>query len=599
MKFINLKTVWLLIIIFVAAACQPVEEIETPPPTQVVPAATGTAQATGKAQATATLVQPTPSSTPEIPTPTNTPFLPTPTIPPTETIAPAPIDLSIKEEDVRLFPMPGIYSGDLVTFQVQPFVPDDVIVTNVKVDISVDDQIISSDTLDWRNWAGNASGIYEWVWDTTGLPGAHEIRVTLDTMDEIKEGDEDPANNEVIFEVNVAKAGERPLAERDAAWITGETECCTVYALTRTAAYRDFPELLEMVDTAVAQAVHQLDEDPHEKLDVYFVDRNIGQGGYAGSELVVSYMDRQYSGGSLHQLLVHEAVHVLDRQFAPQRTKFLAEGVAVWASGGHYKQENLHQRAAALLQIGEYIPLTELVADFYPQQHEIGYLEAGAFVSYLIDEYGWPTFREFYSNTSADDGPTDVEAMDVNFQAYYEKTFKDLETEWIGFLSELPIDPNENEDVQTTIRFYDVMRDYQEAYDPSAHFLFAWLPQPHEVREIGNPADFVRHPEREINIILELMLQDAESALRDGNYALTNVILNSIEKILDQDGAYTDPLSVNYRDVVRTATNFGYEVQDVDFTGESAVVVATTASGIHLTNLNMELQHGDWILLTN
>jgi hypothetical protein len=48
--------------------------------------------------------------------------------------------------------------------------------------------------------------------------------------------------------------------------------------------------------------------------------------------MVVSYVDRRYAGGGLHELLVHEATHILDQQFAPQRISFLAEGLA---SGGN------------------------------------------------------------------------------------------------------------------------------------------------------------------------------------------------------------------------------------------------------------------------
>jgi hypothetical protein len=478
-------------------------------------------------------------------------------------------------------------------------VPDEVTVSDVSVDIFVDDQVISAGTLSSRNWAGQGEGLFKWVWDTTGHFGDHTVRVVLDGEDLIQDGDENLENNEATFTVEVRRVGERPLEERDATWVTAETDCCTVTILTRTAAYRDLPQLLEAVDFAVSQAAIRIQEEPNHKINVFFIDRTIGQGGFAGSEMTVTYVDRAYSGGNLHELLVHEAVHVIDRQFAPQRIKFLAEGVAVWASGGHYKPEDLYQRSAALLEIGQYIPLSDLVNDFYPAQHEIGYLQAGAFVTYLVDQFGWSTFREFYSDTSADDAPTEAESLDLNLQTYYGSSLAEMEVEWLDYVRSLSLDEAEIADLETTIRYYEIMRRYQEIYDPTAHFLRAWLPNPVEVQEEGNPADLTRHPQAEINVTLEMMLQNAEDALMEQDFIRANVLLESIERILDEDGAFADPLSSSYLAIVQITNAFGYEVQDVDLQGDAATVLATTASGVHLTKLNLERKRGDWVLLPN
>lgn len=125
-------------------------------------------------------------------------------------------DIGITAEDIQLYPVSKIISGDIVTFQVQPDVPEEVAIENVTVDIYVDGQLVSADHLAWRNWDGKAQGFFEWVWDTSGLPGYHDIRVVLDGQDLIKEGDSDPTNNETTFSVRVGKSSERPLEERDA-----------------------------------------------------------------------------------------------------------------------------------------------------------------------------------------------------------------------------------------------------------------------------------------------------------------------------------------------------------------------------------------------
>jgi hypothetical protein len=508
-------------------------------------------------------------------------------------------DLTISVEDIQLFPVSTIISGDRVTIQIQPNVPEGITVENVPVEIYIDEQSVVNDTLDQRNWGGKAQGIYEWVWDTSGLAGVHEIRILLDSQDLIQEGDEDPTNNEVKTTIRVGKLAERPLEERNASWISAETDCCHVHALTRTAAYRDFPELLVMVDSAISEASSRLGVFPEDKIDIYFIERTIGQGGYAGTEMVIVYNDRPFIGGELYELLVHESIHIIDRQFAPQRTKFLAEGIAVWAAGGHYNEQDLQQRAAALLAINEFIPLAELANDFYPAQHEIGYLEAGAFVDYLVGEYGWPDVREFYSNTSVSDGATEAKALDVNLQRYFNTSLAELEAAWLAELQ--TYSPNENEiaELRTTIRYYETARAYQELYDPTAYFRTAWLPHPDEVIEFGNAADFLRQPDTETNFTMELMLRSAYDAITEADYSRANVILESIERFVNQENGTADPLVANYQNIVHTVVAFGYEPQKVTLSGEVAEVLATTATGNRLFNLDLGIQRGDWILLSN
>lgn len=518
---------------------------------------------------------------------------------PARTAQPDPGDLAIHPDDIRLFPVPSIISGDRVTVQVLAHAPQDVAVDKVGVDIFVNGEIVSAGTLAERNWEGTAAGVYEWIWDSTGRPGNHEVRVVLDSQDLIRAGDEDPDNNEATVTMTVRKAGERPLEERDVTWLSTATDCCNLHVLQQTAAYRDLGTLQRTVESAVSQAASRLGVLPEKPVEVYFIERTIGQGGFAGTEMVVTYVDRPYIGGGLYELLVHEAVHVLDRQFAPQRTKMLAEGVAVWATGGHYKQEDLQTRAAALLQLNRYIPLAELANNFYPAQHEIGYLQAGALVDYLVERGGWPTFREFYSSTSITDGATEAAALDVNLQQVYGISLADLENEWLASLQALSPSETEVADLRTTIRYYDTARRYQTLYDPAAYFRTAWLPHPVEVQERGNTADLTRHPRAEINLIVEIMLRAADEAMQAQDYKRANVLLDSVDRILDSGGSFTDPLASSYARIVRTAVAFGYEPQQVTLDGNSASVLVTTASGFHLNTLALEQRRGDWVFLAN
>jgi hypothetical protein len=274
----------------------------------------------------------------------------------------------------------------------------------------------------------------------------------------------------------------------------------------------------------------------------------------------------------------------------------MAEGLAVWGSGGHYKPEDIDQRAAALVALNQYVPLVELMNNFYPVQHEIGYLEAAGFVNYLIETYGWPQFKQFYADVTANDAATMSGAIDLNLQQYFGITLAQAEADWLAYLAALPEDRNVLMDLQTTIRYYNVMRRYQRFYDPTAYFLTAWLPYPGALRTDGNPADLTRHPQDEINVTLEVMLQAADMALRTGDYNKANVLLDSVIRVLDNDGIFIDPLAASHLNLVRLLSSEGYEAQSVVLEGDRALVQASTVNTAVLTPLTLTLSGQNWIL---
>ena len=563
----------------------------------------------------ATAVLPTDPAT-QAPVPTDTVLPPTapPTAPPTSSptveTAPSPTsgpahatasDLALDLADVVLYPVPIIYAGDKVTFQLLPHVPEGINVNDVSAIILVDGAQVAAGPLDRRNWNGQAEGVFEWAWDTTGLSGDHQIEVALDATDALQAGDENPDNNRVSLTATVTVPTGQAMRDLAATWQTTEGACCVVHVVSGTAAERDLPTLLPLLESAVAQAADRLTVQPSQKLHVYFIDRIVGQGGFAGTDMVVSYVDRRYAGGGVYELLVHEATHILDQQFAPQRISFLAEGLAVWASGGHYKAEDLLQRTASLVvpqETSRYVPLTQLIDDFYPVQHEIGYLEAAGFVTYLIERGGWSTFKDFYSEVSADDGPTLSAAVDVNLQRYYGVTLAQMEAEWLATLQKQIITQFTANDLRTTLRYYDVVRRYQEVYDPTAHYLSAWLPHPTQVREFGNPADLTRRPETEMNVTLELMLTTADLAQRAGDFDRANVILDSVEDIL-ANGTVIDPMATSYLRIVQAAAEYNYELHQVDISGGTARAIATQAPNVRLTTLVMEMRGQNWVILSH
>lgn len=554
----------------------------TSPPTPMPATPAATITATPAATETAVAVQ----TATAVPSPTGAP-----------TVAAANGDLALTADDVFVYPGPDVFSGDDVTFYVLARVPDSISPADVEVELQIEDLLTLTSALNGRNLAGEAVGLFAWAWETEGLAGEYAVTVTLDPDDEIAVGDEDPTNNSAAFSVPVHPSRFRPPQEIGASWVTAATDCCTLHVVSGTAAHRDLAQLRETADAAVQAAANRLGVEPQEQIDIYLIDRVIGQGGYAGSNVVVSYLDRNYAGGGLYEVLLHEAVHVLDRQFAPNRIAFLAEGLAVWATGGHYKQENVDQRMVALRAAGLDLPLPDLVERFYLQQHEISYLQAAGFVNYLVNTYGWERVQPFYSAVSPRDGMTLVQVMEEALQNHFGMTLAEAEAEWMAYLDAIPPDPNVAADLMATIRYYDVMRRYQLLYDPTAHFLKAWLPFPQELEARELTAELTRHPTAELNVTLEVMFGAVDRALMAGELGRANVILDSAERVLDNGGQFIDPLSVNYHDIVTKLTDLGFEVHQVELEGVRAVVQVTEGRRVILRPVTMVLRNQAWILL--
>ena len=156
------------------AACGRQTAADTPPATQLV---IPTAEPTSAPVASPTTI-----------------LLPSPTGGPTHIVA---NDLAIDAADIFLYPVSVVYAGDKVTFQLLPHVPEAINVSDVSAAIYVDGQQVAGGPLDRRNWNGQAEGVYEWAWDTTGLAGDHTIEVVLDPSDVIQANDEDTGNNRV------------------------------------------------------------------------------------------------------------------------------------------------------------------------------------------------------------------------------------------------------------------------------------------------------------------------------------------------------------------------------------------------------------------
>jgi hypothetical protein len=256
-----------------------------------------------------------------------------------------------------------------------------------------------------------------------------------------------------------------------------------------------------------------------ERIDIIFMSRVIGHGGFTWSGIYASYLDDNYIGNDMSILFHHEFVHYYDNALGSgYRPSMLQEGLAVYLTGGHFKPESLEPRAAALLDLGWYIPLTTIADDFYNQQHDIGYLEAGALIQYLVETYGWDAFNEFYRTIPAPENQTNSAVMEAALHDHFGLSFADLETAFLASLRSQTVTKDASTDLQLTVTFFDTVRRYQESFDPSAYFLNAWLPDGSVMRQRGIVADFLRHPEGWENRLFESLLLRSQRELFSSDY---------------------------------------------------------------------------------
>jgi len=515
-----------------------------------------------------------------------------------------PNDLWIDSSDVRIHPDgDSYYSGDLISFEVSahhgyPWTASAVPDVDVEVWLGAPSvgTLVAQDRMAFYG-GHDAEAWMEWAWDTTDLRGPQVVSVVLDPDDEIQIGDENPENNVITRTITLQPRADLPATWAEAHWMQTSSECCVFHYISGTASERDMQVLMETADQAVIHAAARLGEALDQfTLHIYLIDRVLGHGGFADGSLIISYLDRLYAGGDLALVFRHEATHILDRRFAEVRTTLLSEGLAVYISGGHYRPEPLDERVAALLALDRYIPLGELADDFYPSQHEIGYLEAAGFVGYLVDRFGWEPFKVFYSDVLPNERGQSA-MLDAALQDHFGLSLFQVESDWLAALKSLPAPAAQMANLRLTIDFYDALRRYQREWDPSAHFLDAWLPPLEEAERLGVTADVIRHPSAQVNVTLETMLFAAETSIDEGAYRQAETLLAAINRVLDSAGDLTvDPIAAQYWAIAQVTAAAGYEAQQIELVLDNSLanVLATPDHGADIVELTLVVVAGSW-----
>ena len=414
-----------------------------------------------------------------------------------------------------------LYVGDQVSFEVlAPAAPGNL---GGSVQVTFQEQELGQANFAPFGMGSRNQVTLWWVWDTRGLkPGRYSVIFTR-------------LPDEFSWTETYSLRPESQVPQPGAHWASRKTTCCILHYITGTAAARDIDVLGREADQASAAVAKQIGIRLDKPIDVSLMSRVVGQGGFTTGNVYLSYLDGNYTGDEMPILFHHEFVHYYDATEGGKfRPPFFEEGLAVYLSGGHFKPEPLVARAAALLTLGLYIPLTTVANSFYNQQHDISYLEAATLVKYMLDTYGWQAFNAFYRDISAPDkGQSDSDVINAALQAHFKRTFVDLETAYLANLRRQPFTEGQRADLQVTVNFFDTVRRYQAALDPSAYFLYAWLPDGSDMRQRAIVADLLRHPAGWQNQLSESLLARAHAEWFSDDYADAERTLQWTNRLLN------------------------------------------------------------------
>jgi hypothetical protein len=328
----------------------------------------------------------------------------------------------------------------------------------------------------------------------------------------------------------------------DFTWTVSGTQHYQFHYAPGTAAERDRFRIGALAEAALARTVAALEVDFEGQMDIYLIPRVFWQGGAAYGEKVqlLSYLDRNYTDVETWSYFTHEGTHALAQDLLQPKENgggpdgVLVEGLAVWASGGHYREEPIDAWTAVVAASNQYIPLADLRAGpFYDFQHEISYLEGASFVKFLVEEYGLDKLKELYGLATGDaahDGAL-VEGL-------YGKSYAELESDWLAYLANLEPTTEQAATWGLEVRSFDLMRRYETELDPDARILpdkspTEWMSDTLQI--------FLHRIDAPVNVALETTLIAVQDRLYGGDPEGAAMLLDDAEAALDAGGALERP----------------------------------------------------------
>lgn len=327
----------------------------------------------------------------------------------------------------------------------------------------------------------------------------------------------------------------------DFTWTVSDGLHYQFHYVAGSAAERDRFQIGALAEAALARITSILDVAFDGKMQVYLVPRVFWQGGAAYGEKVqlISYLDRNYTGIETWSYFTHEGTHALAQDLLLPKEEggpdgVLVEGLAVWASDGHYRQEPIDPWVAALATSPEYIPLADLRAGpFYDFQHEISYLQGGSFVKFLVEQYGLEKLKELYGLATGE-----AEHDEALVQRLYGQNYAGLEGRWLEQLSNQNPTLAQIETADLAVRSFDTMRRYETELDPDARLLPSdpppeWMSDTLKV--------FLDRSGAPVNVVLETALITVQERLYGGDLEGATELLLDVEAALDAGGMLESP----------------------------------------------------------
>lgn len=369
----------------------------------------------------------------------------------------------------------------------------------------------------------------------------------------------------------------------DFQWSVSETQRFQLYYMPDTAAERDLSHLGQLAEASLEEIRSVLEIPFDDQMSVYLVPRVFWQGGaaYSGKIQLISYLDRNYTSVETWSYFTHEGAHALAQDLLQPKENgggpdgVLIEGLAVWASDGHYRREPIDAWAAYVTGSEDYLPLEKLRAGpFYDFQHETSYLEGGSFVKYLIERYGLDRFKQLYGQTTgkaADD--------EVLVRKLYGKDYGGLEAEWLTHLESVTPTPEQMENWLLKVRFFDLMRRYETELDADARVLPS-SPPPEWTSDTLKV--FLGRKQARLNVVLEMALIAAHDRIyEDGDPEGAASLLDDVETALDEGGALTRPSLQARHDILDLV-----ETQDRALLGAAAGAYRSTLEPASVLSLD-------------
>jgi hypothetical protein len=543
----------------VLSSCKP--KPATPSPTSIPPQPTNTRLATASNESLIDTATPLPEATRK-PSASSTPLESGDTL------------RLIPARAVRAYPGPEHYAGDIITFEIQT--DGSLSETSTPVTLKLDGREVFEVSGQWTFFN---TLVLPLALDTSDLTGSHRLEIRADQ-----------GNIHELYSFQVLPAIERPEQEESAAWMVTETPCCVLHYVSGTAAARDIEFIAEHFQQAAEDFSKITERNIDPKLEVYFIDRIWGNGGFGGNgELVASYTDRYYGptvgSEGLETLARHEFTHAagVGIEAGGDGIEFNYEGLAVYVAGGHYKPEPLAQRGAALYDLGYYVP-----PDQYLEQHEAGYLYSAAMLTYIVETYSLDALWQFLA---ADEIPQDGEpgSLDAAIQSTFDISLKDFDTDFQNWLARH--EPGgQLDDLRLTIELQDLRREYQETYAPPPYFIFGKATDvlarpeylPVVTREANSPA----------NVAIELIIANGQKAIIDGNYVEAEQLIEVVSDVLST-GNFEDPLAKEYLGIVLSLADAGYEALSLDVQDDQVTAQVTIEAPV-VTSLELQKINGTW-----